>query len=130
MQAYTKPNIIMVIGNTAGHNELYGHYISKAAQCLVKDCKCKFEDLIETEPVHKPMTQNEIHQCGGYDGKIFKRYLERGSVSLIDLAMIEENSALRKEFSYNDIKNTFVGLSLADPHLGIFGICPHKNYFR
>jgi hypothetical protein len=59
-------------------------------------------------------------------------YLEKGLVSLMNLSMIEENSELLKEISYNNIKNTFDGLHAA-PRFGILvgvptrAISCHRN---
>ena len=58
--------------------------------------------------------------------KILKRFSQRGLVLLMDLVMIEENTERGKGISYNDIKNPFDGLPLANPHLGILVICPQE----
>lgn len=47
----------------------------------------------------------------------------------MNLVMIEENLRLEKEIPHYDIKNAFGELSLADPHLGILGICPQELHF-
>ena len=117
-----KPYIHMVIGDTAGNNELCGHYLGGKSKCLVKDCTCPFEKLDETPTCCHTMSWHDLNACHDDESKIFEKYEEMGLISLKTLSEIINDEALQKQVSYHDISNFTEGLPLSDPHLGIVGM--------
>ena len=89
-----KPYIQFIIGDTLGNNELCGHYLANCPNCLTKDCKCKFGDLIKTNPPScSPMTLTwqDLQLCKHSDGsfdhkKVFEKYSEKNLITLKDLS--------------------------------------------
>ena len=121
-----KPYIHMIIGDTAGNNELCGHYLGGKSRCLVKDCKCSFEVLHKTPPKCHTMTWKDLHECNGDDAMIFQKFDEKGLISLKTLSEIIDDEKLQKSNSYHDISNFTDGLPLSDPYLGIIGLTPQE----
>ena len=54
------PWIHLVVGDAVGNNELCGHYNGNNAKCLVKDCKCTKEELIQIPPVCEFITMDDL----------------------------------------------------------------------
>ena len=127
-----KPYIQFIIGDTLGNNELCGHYLANCANCLTKDCKCKFGDLIKTNPPScSPMSWHDLQQCKNRDGsfdhkKVFEKYSEKNLITLKDLSDVKLNPELQKELSYHDLDNVFDYLPLGDPYQGVVGITPQE----
>ena len=122
---------MMVIGDTAGNNELCAHYLRSAATCVTKDCKCKFDDLVECSPTKcSQISWEDLNNCRNKvtgridDLQVFGKCEEKNLISLKSLSEIQGNVPAQKEISYHDVRNAFDELPLADPYLGIVGITP------
>ena len=121
-----KPFVYMIIGDTVGNNELCKHFGGNNGQCLLKDCKCKLDNLVDTPTLCKPPTYEMLKGCDGNANKIFDTYEERGLISLRDLSDLNKNRQSEKAISYYDIRGFDDGLPLADPYQGIIGITPQE----
>ena len=120
-----KPYIHMFIGDTAGINEMVGHYNTCYAQCVTKDCKCKFADLTRSPPKCRQMKYKDIDSCSNVR-EVFHKYAMNGLVSLQDMSEIANDEHLAKSISKHVIDNAFDYLPLSDPYQGIIGMSPQE----
>ena len=120
-----KPYVHYFIGDIAGVNEMIGHYNNCKAQCLVKDCKCKQEDITSFPPKCSQVTWADIQACDTI-GDIFDLYQKKGLVSEKDMSEIFADADFAKSISKHPIDNAFDRLPLSDPYQGIIGMTPQE----
>jgi hypothetical protein len=58
-----KPYVHCFVGDIAGINEMIGHYNNNSANCLVKDCKCNQDKILEFEPNCSPIKWTDLQAC-------------------------------------------------------------------
>ena len=120
-----KPYIHMIVGDIAGVNEMVGHYNTCHANCVVKDCKCNHEDLVEFPPKCSQMKWSELQACNSVK-EIFDLYAEKGLVSERDMSDIMNDKELAKSISKHPVTNAFDSLPLSDPYQGLIGMTPQE----
>ncbi len=125
-----KPYIHYIIGDTAGNNELIGHYQGCKARLQLKDCRCTEDQLIIFPPVCSYVSFRDMIQVGGETTEIFKRYDENNLISWIELSMVRRDRSkkrmVQKHYSKHAVENAFDDLPLSDPYQGIVGITPQE----
>ena len=100
-----KPFLLMVIGDAKGFNSMCCHFNSNGnanVNCLMKDCRCSFHDLVSTKP-----------QCV--------------RITLADRKRALTNAEFAKSISYHRIPSAFDEMPLADIIEGISGITPFET---
>lgn len=120
-----KPYIHMFIGDIAGVNEMVGHYNTWKANCLVKDCKCSQDDILQFPLKCKQMTWADLNACSS-EQEVFDLYSERGLISERDMTDMMNDPVFAKTISKHPINNAFDALPLADPYQGIIGMTPQE----
>ena len=118
-----KPYVHCFVGDIAGINEMIGHYNNNSANCLVKDCKCNQEEVLEFEPNCSPIKWTDLQACDNAK-EVFDMYAEKGLVSERDMSCIMDDPELAKEISKHPIVNAFDSLPLSDPYQGVIGMTP------
>jgi hypothetical protein len=125
-----KPYIHCIIGDTAGNNELVGHYQGCFARLQLKDCKCTEDQLTMCPPVCKPISFFNMMGVGGDAKEIFRLYDENNLISLMELSMVGRDKSkkrvVQKYFSKHAVENAFYDLPLSDPYQGIVGVTPQE----
>jgi len=96
------PWIHLIIGDAVGNNELCGHYGGNNAKCLVKDCRCTKDQLIQIPPVCELITMDDVRKC--YQDAVFAQSISR-----------------------HQLKVSFDSLPLSDEKHGVTGITPFET---
>ena len=112
-----KPYLYMIIGDTEGNTVLCSHMKGNNPKCLVKDCKCKLDDLSLTPSLCTPINYDDIVKCNGDHLKIFDMFASKNLISMKDLLDLNGDPIKEKAISFYDIDNFASDLPLAD--LGI-----------
>ena len=120
-----KPYIHMFVGDIAGVNEMVGHYNTSKAKCVVKDCKCDHEELVQFPPKCQQVSWADLQSCNSVE-EIFEMYQKRGLVSEADMARARTDADFAQSISKHSIDNAFDKLPLADPYQGIIGMTPQE----
>ena len=115
----------MFVGDIAGVNEMIGHYNSSKARCVVKDCKCDKDDVMQFPLKCQHVTWADLQSCDTVE-EIFEMYTRKGMISEKDMSDMMNDSELAKSLSKHQITNAFDALPLSDPYQGIIGMTPQE----
>jgi hypothetical protein len=74
----------MFVGDIAGVNEMIGHYKSSKARCVVKDCKCDKDDVMQFPLKCQQVTWADLQSCDTVE-EIFEMYTRKGMISEKDM---------------------------------------------
>jgi hypothetical protein len=80
-----KPYVHCFVGDIAGINEMIGHYNNNSANCLVADCKCNQEEILQFKPKCSPIKWADLQACDTAE-QIFEMYAAKGLVSERDMS--------------------------------------------
>ena len=118
-----KPYIHCRLGDSAGHSENVAKIQASSTRCIMRECKCTFDDLVHFPPRCQPLQYSDYVNCNHDPATIFHLASHNNLVSLHDTSMCYTNKEYAKHISYyHGIDVAWRALPNSDPYFGVVGI--------
>jgi hypothetical protein len=118
-----KPYLHCRLGDSAGHSENVGKIQASSTRCIMRECRCKFQDLTHFPPRCQPLQYSDYIERDHDAASIFWIAEQYNLISLKDTSLCFTNKAYAKHMSYyHGVKIAWNELPNSDPYFGVIGI--------